>query len=331
MRRRLLQLLIRLLRRAGGDVTRVRPDSWLVQTGPGEPLSLTHVEKQTWLLHRGRRGPLLDGLDDGTWLLQRRGQPRLFPRHLWPPELRVHLLVNPRLLRGHAGTFQARTSDYLAQHHVAWVLRRLDINCVLDVGANVGQYAKRLRQSGYRGRIVSFEPVAQHVEELRAEAAGDPDWEVFGFALGEQDGSAQINAMPGTMSSLLPTSDFGRTWSVKLQHSDVETIQIRRLESVFDQAVAGLDDPRVFLKLDTQGFDLQALRGAGGRLEEVLGLQSEVACLPIYEGMARMPEQLQAYEAAGFETTGMFPVTRHHETMRVIEFDVVMVRSGSRR
>jgi hypothetical protein len=100
---------------------------------------------------------------------------------------------------------------------------------------------------------------------------------------------------------------------------------------VFDDAVAGLSDPRVYLKLDTQGFDLQAFEGAGERVGEILAMQSEVACVPIYDGMPRLPEQLQVYEAAGFEVAGLFPVSRDVPTLRVIEFDVVMVRAEAMR
>jgi hypothetical protein len=81
--------------------------------------------------------------------------------------------------------------------------------------------------------------------------------------------------------------------------------------------------------MDTQGYDVQTFRGAGSRLDDVIAMQSEVACVPIYENMPRFPEQLQEYEAAGFEITGMFPVTRHGPTYRVIEFDMVMIRTAA--
>ena len=217
--------------------------------------------------------------------------------------------------------------DHLARQHVGWLLDELDINCVLDVGANLGQFAKRLRAEGYDGRIVSFEPVAALAAQLREAAKADPDWSVVQCALGEADNETEINVRPGAMSSLLPSSDFGKTWSKRLRQTERETIQVRRLDGLFEDAVAGIDEPRVFLKLDTQGFDLQAFAGAGDRIKQIAGMQSEVSCVPIYDDMPRLPEQIAAYEAAGFEITGMFPVTRHAPTLRVIEFDVMMVRA----
>ena len=84
--------------------------------------------------------------------------------------------------------------------------------------------------------------------------------------------------------------------------------------------------PRLFLKLDTQGYDLQALGGAGDRMGDVVALQSEISCIPIYEGMPHLTQQIAAYEQAGFASAGMFPVTWDHETLAVIEFDLLMVR-----
>lgn len=302
--------LARFLKRPGVQVERLTDKAWLVQRpDPSHPpLLLKPIDRRTWVVQSSR------------------GRKRRV-RQIGPKALRAHLLVDERASRASMGMFQKQLSDYLAYEQIAWMLRELDINCVLDVGANVGQYALQLREVGYTGRIVSFEPLEHLVELLRSAAARDHDWLVFDCALGDKAGAAEINVVPGTMSSLLTSSRFGKEWSAKLQDMRPETIQIQTLEAVFDQAIDGLDEPRVFLKMDTQGYDLQTFRGAGARLAEILGLQSEVSCVPIYDGMPRLVEQLTEYEAEGFEIAGMFPVTRHKETLRVIEFDMLMVRT----
>src|SRR5262245_16825242 len=65
----------------------------------------------------------------------------------------------------------------------------LGIDLVLDVGSNIGQYARELRSHGYRGRIVSFEPSeAAHTELVKA-AQGDAGWSVASrMALGRASG-----------------------------------------------------------------------------------------------------------------------------------------------
>jgi FkbM family methyltransferase len=270
-------------------------------------LEVTRLGGGAAVVARPRSPVRVDEVDGRTWVIRRqRGRRR-------------------------PGQEQRALGDYLAREHVAWLLRELEINCVLDVGANVGQYAQLLRSEGYAGRIVSFEPVAALAEQLRQTAEADPDWTVVPCALGEVDEETEINVRPGSMSSLLPSSDFGKGWSDRLREAESETISVRRLEGLFADAVEGIDEPRVYLKLDTQGYDLQAFAGAGETLKQIAGLQSEVSCVPIYDHMPRLPEQIAAYEAEGFEITGMFPVTRHRATLRVIEFDVTMVRAEAVR
>jgi hypothetical protein len=90
---------------------------------------------------------------------------------------------------------------------------------------------------------------------------------------------------------------------------------------------AGLGERRLYLKMDTQGYDLEAFAGLGERVADFVGMQSEVAVLRIYEGMPRLTEAIETYEGAGFEITGMFPVTREDTTGRVLEFDCVLARA----
>jgi FkbM family methyltransferase len=270
------------------------------------------------------RLPRLRRLDRGTWMVATPGS-RARAAQLGPDGRGPTVLFDPAYARQRPGVFERSLSDFVARRHITWLLRELRVNIVLDVGANVGQYADKLRRSGYTGRIVSFEPVAELSAALREKASADDRWHVHGCALGEEEGEAEINVVPGTMSSLLDASAFGKDWSDRLRESHTEKVRVRRLQDVLDEASAGVEDPRVYLKMDTQGFALQTFRGAGERVTELVGMQSEVSCVPIYDGMPRMAEQIGVYERAGFEITGMFSVSRDKPTLRVIEFDVVMI------
>jgi hypothetical protein len=103
-------------------------------------------------------------------------------------------------------------------------------------------------------------------------------------------------------------------------------VQVRRLDGMLDELLRGLNRPRPYLKLDTQGFDLDVFAGAGDRIAEFAGMQSELALMQIYEGAPRLPEALALYEEAGFDVAAMYPVSRQGKTARVLEFDCVMVR-----
>jgi len=71
-----------------------------------------------------------------------------------------------------------------------WWLANRGITFLLDVGANVGQYARLVRARGYSGRIISFEPLSTAFSELQRNAEGDPAWEAFNIALGAEQAPA---------------------------------------------------------------------------------------------------------------------------------------------
>ena len=305
-------------------------DDLLLRSGTGRP-DVTPLGPGAWLVRapapRGRR-LVAQQVDDDTWLVRRRGAGRVL-RPLGPESLRAGLLVDPHEVRRHPLVHELQLLRHLGEQHVGTVLRRLGINVVLDVGANRGQYGRALRAVGYTGRIVSFEPVPGSADVLAERAADDPDWQVHRCALGAEEATLDIHVGKGQgrLSSLLPASDFGREWNPRIDTSTTTAVPVRRLDGLLDEVLEGVADPRIYLKLDTQGFDLEAFAGAGDRIADVLAMQSEVSLVPLYEGMPHVTEQLATYERAGFGLTGIFPVVRDGRTMRIIEFDAMMVRA----
>lgn len=224
---------------------------------------------------------------------------------------------------------EQRIFEYLQRSQIPTLLEMYGVNCVIDVGAHAGEYGRRLRMGGYKGRIVSFEPTPAAFEELERTAAGDPRWSGHRLALGKEEGTTTMNAVPGTLSSILPPTKFGAGRYPKLREAEEIEVQVRRLDGMLDDLLAGIDNPRPYLKLDTQGYDLDVFEGVGERIEQFVGMQSEVALMEIYKGMARMPEALEAYERAGFEIAALYPVSRQTRTARVLEYDCVMVRAAA--
>jgi hypothetical protein len=119
-------------------------------------------------------------------------------------------------------------------------------------------------------------------------------------------------------------SRFG---SLALSTKD-EVVSIRRLDFVLEELVPDIDRRRIFIKLDTQGYDLEVFAGLGDRVRQVVVLQSEVSLVPIYEGMPHWTEAITEYEQAGLGVVAMFPVSR--DSGRVIEYDCLLTRVESR-
>lgn len=207
--------------------------------------------------------------------------------------------------------------------HLKLLLENLGINHVLDVGANTGQYAQGLRNIGFSGKITSFEPVQSCYDALLKNSAEDDLWKVRHHALGERREQLDINvAEATTFSSFLPANAYAGRRYKRSHATHTETVQVERLDAIFDEITA--PDDRVYLKLDTQGYDLQAFAGSAGCLNRILGMQSEISATPIYENMPDYLESLKVYQDAGFQLTGLYPIAWDKPTLRVIEFDCYM-------
>ncbi len=101
--------------------------------------------------------------------------------------------------------FRALGADVRPARHVRGLMdfvKDRQIDTVLDVGANVGQFGASLRSKGYRGRIVSFEPVASVFQTLAARAKADGNWEAYHCALGAETGEATIHVAEFLSSAL---------------------------------------------------------------------------------------------------------------------------------
>ncbi|MFZ5779761.1 MAG: FkbM family methyltransferase [Pseudomonadota bacterium] len=211
--------------------------------------------------------------------------------------------------------------------HLRELLARLDIDCVLDVGANVGQYRDFLRDRvQYEGRIISFEPVSSHLAVLRDRVGEDGLWHVEGCALGADDREMTINVMVSNQFSsfLEPDNDRVHDYADLNVPCGQEAVAVRRLDDVLPRLQARFGFSRTYLKLDTQGFDLEVLRGARASLSKVCALQTEASIRGIYKGMPGYMETLRALDGLGFDITGMYTVSRD-TALRLVEFDCVMV------
>ena len=211
---------------------------------------------------------------------------------------------------------------------LAEMLERHDITLVLDVGANIGQYATALRNNGYRRRIVSFEPLSAAHSDLTANADLDPDWIVAPrCAVGSVPGETTINISPESdMSSLLALTDDAAEKFASVRPTASEAVPITTLATEIPRYASAGD--AVFVKSDTQGFEAEVLEGLGEAAKRVTGLQLELSLVPIYQGQPDYLSVLNRVGDLGFVPHLVIPgyFSRHHGQM--IEFDVVCFRGG---
>jgi len=209
---------------------------------------------------------------------------------------------------------------------LARLLKHFDVDCVFDVGANVGQYGMMLREyAGYRGLIVSFEPNPTAREKLRKASSRDSLWQIEPIALGATAGTARFHAFD--MSELGSFRTFSESGHAP-RHAGARLIdvEVRTIADFLPEALQRWSFKRPFLKMDTQGFDLEVAKGAGDTIRQFLGLQSEIAFQTIYKGAPDYRSALATYEGLGFTISGLVPIHEVHFP-DLVEMDVIMVRS----
>lgn len=208
--------------------------------------------------------------------------------------------------------------------HLQNVIAFHAIDVVIDVGANDGQFALLLRNEGFKGRIYSFEPVKQTYQKLRQLSQHDENWKIFNTALGDKVGEEVINVTRSSdLSSLLNPNDYGRATFPSIAVSRRETVHIDTLDHFIARENLA-DKTRIFLKMDTQGYDLHVFEGARQSLGCIVCLLSEISLIPIYAEAPHYLEALRTYEKSGFVPSGLYPVSRN-EDLSVIEMDCVLI------
>ena len=202
-----------------------------------------------------------------------------------------------------------------------------NIDLVFDVGANIGQYAKLLRELGYSGRIVSFEPLSSAYSQLKAVSKKEPLWEIAPqTAIGNQEGEIIINIAGNSQSSsALPMLDAHLESAPESAYSGSETVKLSRLDTLAKDYIKS-ETKSIFLKIDVQGLEKQVLEGATAILPLVKGIKLELSLVPLYEGQVLFKEMIDIVEKLGYELYGIEPGFTAEKTGRMLQMDGIFFK-----
>lgn len=207
-------------------------------------------------------------------------------------------------------------------------LGRIGADLIIDVGANVGQFAQQLRNSGYSGKIVSFEPLSGAYETLLEKSRGDANW-VIGprSALGDHNGRIDINVARNTYSSsILPMLELHQRAAPDSGYLAKENVPLETLDRV---TPGFLKDSRTpFLKIDTQGYEWEVLDGARATLPSYKGLLVELSLAPLYEGQHLWMEMVERLREEGFILWAIKPVFHDPDDGRTLQVDGLFLRNS---
>lgn len=209
---------------------------------------------------------------------------------------------------------------------LAKLLESHNIDIVLDVGSNHGQYARQLRSIGYKGRIVCFEPLSEAFRLLSEYAKKDGKITIAPrMALGDHAGTVLINVSANSeSSSLLLVSETHLKAEPLVKPIGTEMVPLNRLDDVVSGYLA--DTNSIFLKIDVQGYEMSVLRGAEELLQKAKGVQLELSLEPLYVDEPLYREMIEVVESLGFELYDINPCFSDNLTGKTYQLDAIFFR-----
>lgn len=206
-------------------------------------------------------------------------------------------------------------------------LQSRGVDTVLDIGANVGQFATALRKAGFRGRIISFEPLSSAHQRLQCLARRDTNWIVHSRgAISDHRGKLTMNISSNSVSSsildILPAHTGAAPESSVVAH---ESCDCWSLDELVGQYLA--DGDRLFIKVDVQGAEWKVLDGARQTLSRTSGLLVEVSFVPLYDGQYLWRAIIDRLAAEGFELWRIDPAFTDLHSGRTLQADCAFFRA----
>jgi FkbM family methyltransferase len=219
--------------------------------------------------------------------------------------------------------------DYYKRNALARQIRLMQlrgIDLVMDVGANTGQYGRRLRKAGYHGEIVSFEPLDAAFASLQRTAKRDKNWRAARLALGAHERDATLCVSGDSRaSSLKQMLDLHTSIAPYFSTVSHERVQIKTLDSVWEEHIPS--GKTVYLKIDAQGAEKDIIDGAMRSMERIEMVQIEISIRPLYEESLLLPDALTLMDDLGFRLVSIEYGFCHPDTGQMLQVDGVFARS----
>ena len=220
--------------------------------------------------------------------------------------------------------YNAGTSESLRR---VKLLQKYDVDMLLDVGANTGQYTQSLFDNGYKGRVVSFEPLSSAHAQLSHTASGNSRWTVAPrCAVGASNGNTTIHISENSVSSsLLNMLDSHIEGAHESKIIGSEEVAVRALDSMTELYQAG--SKNIFLKIDVQGYEKPVLQGAEKLFPTLRGIEIEMSLVPLYENQQWLFEHILCdMHAAGFQLMSLSPAFTDLNTGQQLQLNGIFMK-----
>lgn len=211
-------------------------------------------------------------------------------------------------------------TKYSPNQQYQMLMKYYGINKVIDIGANEGQFAKFIRNSGFKGELHSFEPLDEAFGKLSKLASKDKNWKIYQMAVGDSCGETEINVSENSVSSsILDMNASHLELAPQSRYTKKQKIKIVTLDSL--KSTLELNKGNIFLKVDTQGFEKNVLQGAENVLDYFHTIQLELSLVPLYNGEELFYDISKYLYDRGYKLVKIIPGIYDKTSRETLQFD----------
>jgi FkbM family methyltransferase len=198
-----------------------------------------------------------------------------------------------------------------------------DINTVLDIGANIGEFTIEYAKILPHAKFYCFEPIKNCYQQLLV-TTKKININAFNVALGESNYETEIN-----ISSHLPSSsllDMAHLHKELFMHSQLHTkelIQVKRLDDIMD-GISWV--PNLLVKIDVQGFEDKVIAGGYSTLKAAKIIIIEMSYQLLYENQLLFDGIYQMLSEMGFDFYGNIAQTFNPQNGKILYSDSLFIK-----
>jgi len=160
-------------------------------------------------------------------------------------------------------------------------IKNLTIKTILDIGANNGEYARKIRLTFPNAYIYSFEPLSDCYENLVKKMAEDNKFKAFNTALGNEKNEIEIyKSSFHPSSSILKMADLHKKLYPKSKTHKIENINVNKLDDILKPENLADD---ILIKIDVQGFEDKVIKGGETIIKRAKLVIIETSFVSLYE------------------------------------------------
>lgn len=201
------------------------------------------------------------------------------------------------------------------------------INKVFDIGANIGQYAINLRKQGYKGKIISFEPLPNAYIQLVKNSRNDSLWKIHPrIALGSKNEFKKIfESQNSYSSSILKVLDKHLEGDKGAKIIDEHKVKMKKLDSIFINYFKKKD--KILVKIDSQGYEDKILKGFNNNINKCFAIQIELSLVKLYKNQKTYEYFLNFFKKKNFFLWSMIPSFINRKDGQHLQFDAIFVKN----